>query len=236
MKTLVLLHGWGTSGRVWHRQVEAFGGRLPVLTPTLPTWKAAWVADYLNRLPLQDCLVVGWSLGGILLLEALPYLGTPLAGLVLVAVSPAFCRKPGYRLGQQTAVVRAMRQALREDFAGVLKEFAHRCLGPEEEAYQEEVTALFGSEVTPDHLVQGLDYLLRQDLRSQLHHLPGRPVIVQGDQDCVVPVAQAHYLQEHLNGARLYILHGAGHVPFLTQAPAFNGILEKLMKGQVPGT
>ena len=29
MKNLVLLHGWGASGRIWQRQVEAFGEATP---------------------------------------------------------------------------------------------------------------------------------------------------------------------------------------------------------------
>lgn len=230
MKTLVLLHGWGTTGRIWHRQWEPFGGQLPVLTPTIHSWKPAWMADYLNKLSLQKCVVVGSSLGGMMLLEALPQLDHLPAGLVLVGVAAAFCRKPGYRGGHQAAVVQAMRRALKQNLKGVLKEFALRCLGPEEEEpFQEEVAALFQPEVTEANLVQGLDYLRQQDMRSQLPQIPGRPVIIHGDQDWIVPVAQAHFLQEHIPGARLYLLEGAGHLPFLTQAAAFNQILGEVL-------
>ncbi len=56
---------------------------------------------------------MGWSLGGMLLLEALSGLTDPSpGGLVLVGVAPVFTRRPDYPWGQPPAVVRAMRRAL----------------------------------------------------------------------------------------------------------------------------
>ena len=113
MTTLVFFHGWGASGQVWERQAAAFGHRMTVLTPTIPVWDAGWFADFLRAMPLQDCLLVGWSLGGMLLLEALSRLtGPPPGGLVLVGVAPVFTRRPDYPRGQPPGVVRAMRRAL----------------------------------------------------------------------------------------------------------------------------
>ena len=115
MTTLVFFHGWGASGRVWERQAAAFGDRMPVLTPTVPVWEVGWFAEYLRGLDLQECLLVGWSLGGMLLLEALSRLTDPPPnGLVLVGVAPVFTRRPDYPWGQPLAVVRAMRRALNE--------------------------------------------------------------------------------------------------------------------------
>ena len=113
MTTLVFFHGWGASGRVWERQAAAFGHRMPVLTPTVPVWEEAWFSEYLRGLDLQECLLVGWSLGGMLLLEALSRLtDPPPKRLVLVGVAPVFTRRPDYPWGQPLTVVRAMRRAL----------------------------------------------------------------------------------------------------------------------------
>ena len=85
MKHLVLLHGWGASERIWQRQVEAFGEEYPVLAPRILEWNAAWLDEYLTRLPLRASVLVGWSLGGMLLLEALDRLKGAGAG----------CHSPG---------------------------------------------------------------------------------------------------------------------------------------------
>jgi pimeloyl-ACP methyl ester carboxylesterase len=78
-------------------------------------------------------------------------------------------------------------------------------------------------------LAQGLDYLRDTDLRGQIPRLPGLLVIIQGEQDRIVPPAQARFLHQQAPGSRLYLLKGAGHIPFLTQAAAFNAILRELL-------
>jgi pimeloyl-[acyl-carrier protein] methyl ester esterase len=235
MKTLVFLHGWGAQGTIWQRQMEAWGGRFRVLTPDIPAWEAEWLADYLGKVPLEETVVVGWSLGGMLLLEALAGCRVPPAGLVLVSAPASFCRQADYPWGQPPAVVRAMRRALNHDALKVLKEFALGCLAPGEEQFQEEAFTFFRSGEADAHLASGLDYLLHQDLRPWLSRIPGPATIIQGDQDTIVPPAQAHYLNQHLPGARLFLLPGAGHLPFLTQAGAFNEIIEEEFLRGGPG-
>jgi pimeloyl-ACP methyl ester carboxylesterase len=230
MTTLVFFHGWGASGQVWERQAAAFGHRMTVLTPTIPVWDAGWFLDFLRAMPLQDCLLVGWSLGGMLLLEALSSLpGPPPGGLVLVGVAPVFTRRPDYPWGQPPGVVRAMRRALAEDPQRVLAEFAEQCLAPGEAAFASQAREALASQAGPETLAAGLDYLLHRDLRPLLSRLPGGAVVIQGQEDRIVPPAQGEFLQEQLSGARLNLLPGAGHLPFLTQPAAFNGILEQCL-------
>jgi pimeloyl-ACP methyl ester carboxylesterase len=227
MTTLVFFHGWGASGRVWEPQVAAFGDRMPVLTPTVPVWEVGWFSDYLGGLDLQDCLLVGWSLGGMMLLEALSRLtDPPPSGLVLVGVAPVFIQRSDYPWGQSPGVVRAMRRALANNPPQVLAEFAEQCLAPGEAAFASQAREAFVVPAAAGTLAAGLDYLLHQDLRPLLPRLPAGAVVIQGQADRIVDPAQGRLLQEQLPGARLHLLPAAGHLPFLTQAAAFNGILE----------
>jgi len=227
MTTLVFFHGWGASGRVWEPQAAAFGGRMPVLTPTVPVWEVDWLAAYLRGLDLQACLLVGWSLGGMLLLEALSQLTDPPPGrMVLVGVPPVFTQRPDYPWGQPLAVVRAMRRTLRNNPPQVLADFAGQCLAPGEAAFASRAREAFADPVAAGTLAAGLDYLLQRDLRPLLPRLPAGAVVIQGQADRIVDPAQGRILQEHLPGARLNLLPATGHLPFLTQAAAFNGILE----------
>ena len=230
MTTLVFFHGWGASGQVWERQAAAFGHRMTVLTPTVPVWGAGWFSDFLREMPLKDCLLVGWSLGGMLLLDALSRLtGSPPGGLVLVGVAPVFTRRRDYPRGQPPAVVRAMRRALAADPPRLLAEFAGQCLAPGEGAMLSQAREALASQAAPETLAAGLDYLLNRDLRPLLSRLPAGAVVIQGQEDRIVPPAQGRFLQEQLPGARLHLLPAAGHLPFLTQAAAFNGILEQCL-------
>lgn len=230
MKHLVLLHGWGASGRIWQRQAVVFGGERTVLTPDIPTWEAAWLAGYLSEIDLRESLLVGWSLGGMLLLEALAQIaGAAPAATVLVGVAPVFCQRPDHPWGQSVASVRAMRFGLRSDPTWVLTDFLASCLAPGEESFRDEAAVGFDFTADPVHLAQGLDYLRDKNLCDLLRHIIGPMAIVQGEQDGIVYPAQAQYLQEHLPGAKLHLLPGAGHLPFITQAQAFNRILMDLI-------
>jgi pimeloyl-[acyl-carrier protein] methyl ester esterase len=234
MTTLVLFHGWGASGRVWTRQVEYFQERLTVLAPTVPVWEVGWFSDYLLKLPLRQSLLVGWSLGGMLLLEALSRRpDPPPLGLVLVGVAPVFTRRADYPEGQPPAAVRAMRQALKRDRQRVLDDFVNRCLAPGETGMVSQVRAALASPAADDHLAAGLDYLLERDLRPLLPNLPAGAVIIQGEEDRIVSPAQGRFLQGQLDGARLKLLPGAGHLPFLTQAAAFNSILAECLGTEI---
>ncbi len=235
MKTLVFLHGWGASGAIWQRQALAFANDYRVLAPAIATWDAAWLTTYLAQVPLGESVLVGWSLGGMLLLEALSGLNgrAPLA-TVLVGVAPLFCRRPDHPWGQPLTAVRAMRQALRTDPRRVINDFARACLTRGEAAYRQEAAAGFDFAAAPAHLAHGLDYLKDKDLRGLLPRLPGPVAIIQGERDIIVPPAQGRFLQEHLPSARLYLLAGAGHLPFLTQAAAFNEVLRELLGTGTP--
>jgi pimeloyl-ACP methyl ester carboxylesterase len=231
MKSLVLLHGWGASGGIWQRQAAAFGSDHTVLTPDIATWEAGWLADFLAGIDLREIVLVGWSLGGMLLLEALARLrGARPAATVLVGVAPVFCQRPDHPWGQSVASVRAMRFGLRSDPRRVLTDFLASCLAPGEESFRDEAAAGFDFNADPAHLSQGLDYLRDKDLCGLLRHIPGPVAIVQGEQDGIVYLAQAQFLQGHLPESRLHLLKGAGHLPFITRSQAFNSILMELLK------
>ena len=238
MRTLVLLQGWGASGRLWRgvQAAAACDSACAVLTPDIPRWEAGWLAQYLSGLPLKESVLVGWSLGGMLLLEALGQLRGPAPGAtVLVAVPLVFCRRPDHPWGQPASMLRAMRRALGSDSRKVLNDFALACLAPGEAAFREEAAAGFDYQAAPAFLAQGLDYLRDKDLRGLLPltqkttNLSGRVIIIQGEQDRIVPPAQGRDLQERLPGSELHLLAAAGHIPFLTQTTAVNGILRGLL-------
>jgi pimeloyl-[acyl-carrier protein] methyl ester esterase len=229
MKTLIFLHGWGADGSVWQKQAQAFRGQLEMETPTIPAWDPAWLTAYLQKFSLPDCLLAGWSLGGMLLLEVLARQPAPVGGLVLVGVPPVFCSRPDHPWGQPPAAVRAMRRALQSNTQKVLQDFAGSCLSTGEEAFRKEVTPLF-TKGNGTNLAAGLDYLLHQDLRPLLPRLPVSPTIIQGDGDNIVPPEQARFLQEHLPGSKLHLLPGAGHLPFWTQDARFNEIIEGIVR------
>jgi pimeloyl-ACP methyl ester carboxylesterase len=231
MKTLVFFHGWGAIGNIWRRQVEAFSSPdITVLTPTFPAWEVFWLAEYLQTLPLAETVLLGWSLGGMLLLEAMTQKPVAPAGLVLVATPASFCERPDHPHGQPRAVVRALRRTVREDPRRGLLDFADRCLASGEANFREEIFQDFEPRENGADQAAGLDYLINTDLRPQLSQVPAGALVIQGDQDQIVPPGQAEALCNYLMDARLVKIPGAGHVPFLTRAREFNQVLQELLR------
>ncbi|MEJ2070366.1 MAG: alpha/beta fold hydrolase [Syntrophobacterales bacterium] len=190
MKTLVFLHGWGATGSIWRGQREAFlRPGLTVLTPTLPIWEVSWLTGYLQELPLAETILVGWSLGGMLLLEALTAELLEPAGLVLVATPASFCQRPDHPWGQPRSVVRALRRAVATDSRRGLTDFVSRCLAPGEASFKDELLQDFQPRANGAGLAAGLDYLLNTDLRPQLSQVPAGVLIIQGEEDGLVPPA-----------------------------------------------
>jgi len=236
MKTLVLLHGWGASGTIWRRQAEVFAGQeTRVWAPTFPVWEVSWLVDYLEKLPLAETVLVGWSLGGMLLLEALSRGPVRPAGLVLVAAPASFCQQADHPWGQRRAAVRALRRTVREDPRRGLADFASRCLAQGESHFQKKILEDFQPQEKGADLAAGLDYLLTTDLTSRLSGMPEGAWIIQGDQDAIVPPAEAEFIREHLAQARMVTIPGAGHAPFLTRAGEFNEILRKVLGEEAGG-
>jgi len=232
MNTLVFFHGWGAAGHIWRKQVETFSGKgITVLTPTLPNWEVPWLLGYLQKLPLTETVLVGWSLGGMLLLEALMEQPLEPAGLVLVATPASFCQRPDHPWGQPKIQVRGLRRKLREDSRRVLADFACRCLAPGESQFQEEILQDFQPQENGADLADGLDYLLNTDLRPRLSHVQARALILQGDTDDIVPPAQAEVLRDYLNDAQVAGIPGAGHAPFLTRPEKFHELMKKMVGG-----
>jgi pimeloyl-[acyl-carrier protein] methyl ester esterase len=231
MTNVVFLHGWGTSGHIWRRQTEALArAELTVLTPTFPSWEVSWLVDYLKKLSLAETVLVGWSLGGMLLLEALDRGNLAPAKVVLAATPACFCAGEDHPVGQSRAAVRALRQTLRQDPSRGLADFASRCLAPGEADFREEILENFLYQDTGADLASGLDYLLNTDLRPQLAAIPPGTLIIQGDEDAIVPPQQAEILSHYLKDAQVIRLPGAGHAPLVTRAEAFNEIVAEFLR------
>ncbi|MCX5716513.1 MAG: alpha/beta hydrolase [Candidatus Omnitrophica bacterium] len=80
---LVFLHGWGTDPLVWKYQLDHFSKRYEVECPSGLNFKSQ------PALRGEDCVLVGWSHGGMLALK-IAVGSKDIAALVLVASSAKF--------------------------------------------------------------------------------------------------------------------------------------------------
>lgn len=235
---LVFIHGWGQSARIWRRQSDYFRGTSAVHLSGLPGHGGkpdapaeSWVERLAGQLPDIPCILVGWSLGGLLAMQLALNDPERIAALVLVSTTPCFRRRPDWPHGCADDVWTDFEQGIAAHPARTMRRFfalmMHGDVLPRgEHGRMAREVVDHDQPPTPHGLQQGLVMLDELDLRPHLGRIVQPALIMHGDNDAVIPVAAGHYLSKQLPHAAWLPFTGCGHAPFLSQAEKFNEQLE----------
>lgn len=245
---LVFVHGWSMSARVWHFQQE-LAAEFRLITPDLRghgrsvTPAAGYDLDDLSgdlaalfeRLDLRSATLLGWSLGAQVVLSAFPAIRKRLAGLVLVGGTPRFTATEGYPFGLPANEPRGMGLRLRRDFNRTMGEFfrgmfAEGELSREQENRIAREIVMGGRLPEPEVSARTLEILAKSDLRIVLPEVDVPVLIIHGSRDAISLPGAAHFMAEKIADARLRVLDGLGHAPFLSRPDLFNTILREFLR------
>lgn len=231
---VLLLHGWamaspllaplgarlGPGRRVVRYDLRGHGGSAPAASASLDD-HAADLAAVLGALRLDGVLAIAWSLGAQILLHAWPAIGGRLRGAVLVGATPRFTTTEGWNAGLPARQVDVLAQRFRRDPARTRARFLADLLAPGERerlgpARLAELDAAMALP-TPEAAAAGLGILATADLRPALPSIDRPVLLLHGAEDPICPVGAARAMAAAIPRARLSILEGAGHAPFLTR-------------------
>ncbi|MGH8581402.1 MAG: pimeloyl-ACP methyl ester esterase BioH [Gammaproteobacteria bacterium] len=228
---LVFVHGWGFNGTIWDGFAGGLQATFQVVTPDLPGYGRSPVpSGRMDLVVLAEALLgacparaiwIGWSLGGLVALQAALSHPERVGGLVLIASSPCFVIGNGWPHGIDRAQLDQLKEAVDQDPRTALERFitfigqlpqGSRAVSPQLRRCVDRFGIPAGST-----LLGGLEILERSDLRASLASLAGPLLVVLGGRDVLVPAAIGPFLAERLTvGFRTAIIEGAGHVPFLS--------------------
>lgn len=249
-RPLVLVHGWSMSSRAFAWQAEALAAHHRVVRYDLrghgrsraPPGAAAYavedhardLAAVLARLDLDRAVLVGWSMGAQVALEALPGIQGRLAALVLLSATPRFTAAADWPHGLPTVSVRALAARLAHRPERTLRRFF------DDMFVEGEVDGAQGSEIerrvlegAPAVALEaaraGLAALEAADQRRRLAEVRVPALLVHGELDPICLPAASAFAQARIAGARRSVVPGAGHAPHLSRPSLVNELLGRFL-------
>lgn len=238
---LALLPGWGFGSAAWKTLIETLAAHCRVHLVELPGYGTAPPdeADFVaTAQAIGDALpdgvtLCGWSLGGLLALQAALLAPQRIARLILVGATPSFMQRADWAPAQPPALLDAFTAAVREGGSGsdegsgkrgaTLQRFA--ALLNQGDAQARRLTrSLAGTLALPPDtptLAKGLAWLRDVDLRAQVPAIAAPTLLIHGERDPLMPLAAAQWLAERLPDARLVSFADAAHAPFLADPARF---------------
>jgi pimeloyl-ACP methyl ester carboxylesterase len=230
-RCLLFLHGAGGTHRLWAHQVQNLKG-VRTCALDLPehgrssgqgrTSIDAYrdvVLAFLDALGLEQAILVGHSMGGAIAQSfalAYPY---RLQGLVLVGT------------GARLRVLPAILDGLRRDVEGTFNQI---------------ISYTYAPGAPPDLVEQGLaDFLAhppevlygdfvacdRFDVMGRLDEITSPTLVICGGEDRLTPRKYAAYLRDHIPGAQLVLVEGAGHMVMVERPEEVTRAIQRFLEG-----
>lgn len=227
---LVLVHGWGMNAAVWSGLGDLAGRKPHPLElpghgqmPYAPHHRdlGDWAVACLARAP-EKAVWMGWSLGGMVALQAALMAPQRVSALVLLNSTPRFVQAADWSCAMPEATLTQFHDALLADPAATLERFLALQVKGSEDA--RETLRLLKGELAerpvpdPAALAVGLDLLREEDLRGPLPDIQCPTLWLFGERDTLVPAAAAERIEIQMPDARTAIIPGAAHAPFLSHS------------------
>ncbi len=171
-----------------------------------------YALDLLKHLPAEPTTVIGWSMGGMIALQAASLSPDRFSRVVAINASPCFCAKDDYHAGVPEKALRAMIQQLQTQPTQVIENF-HSCI-PE---HSREQTVAHASQLPTERLSAQLQWLLSFDIRQALSDITCPVDLFCNPEDAIVPPDASTYLNQHLPHSTLHTLNKVGHAGWMTE-------------------
>jgi 3-oxoadipate enol-lactonase len=248
LPSLVFLHGIGGAARAWRGQLEAFSDRYRTIawdmpgyggSAPLPTVSIAALADalrdFLRQVGVTKPILVGHSIGGMIVQQLLAKSPDIASAAVLAQTSPAFGKPDGdwqksfidARFGpldRGETMVSLAPTLVKElvgdspDVSGM--QIARECMAAVPQAtYRATMLALLGF-----------------DQRNALKNIAMPTLVLSGARDNNAPAPMMAKMASYIRFATYVELEGVGHLANLERPDAFNAALDRFLKANVAAT
>lgn len=236
-RTLVFVHGFGTTQVAWQGVAAAFRDEARVVlldnAGTVGTPDGAFaqhryldlhgyandLAELCDVLRLRGAVLVGHSAGAMIC--ALTAVRRPelASRLVLIGASPRYRDGPGYHGGFTERDVATLYEEVARNYPEWAERFAPRVManGDRPDLARDFAAAL--KTIPADCALTVLCSIFQSDHRAEVARIAQPTLIVQSREDAAVPRDVAEFLRRTIPNSRLQVIDAVGHLPHVS-APA----------------
>jgi 3-oxoadipate enol-lactonase len=245
---LVFLHGIGGAARAWRGQIAAFGGRYRAIAWDMPgyggsaplaTVSIATLADalqnFLDQVGATKPVLVGHSIGGMIVQQWLAQHPGTAAAVVLAQTSPAFGKADG---DWQKSFIEARLGPLDrgETMPSLASTLVNELVGDDPDADGMEVARDCMAAVPEASYRASMLALLGFDQRNALREIKVPTLVLSGSKDKNAPAPMMAKMASYIPQAAYLEIEGVGHLVNLERPEIFNAALDQFLKANVAST
>jgi|HubBroStandDraft_2_1064218.scaffolds.fasta_scaffold13983_2 pimeloyl-ACP methyl ester carboxylesterase len=234
-RTIVFVHGAGSNGHTWHRQIEAFGGQHSPIALCLPGHGrsagveglrtvhdyADFVAAFLDALKIESAVILGHSMGGAIAMDLGLRHAARVDALILSCTAPKFNVTPDRIEGLRAITMGRAPQAFNTE--GYSPKTAKENFDVIREGWMEQIKT--------DPRVRYTDILAcaQVDLREAIAKIDKPALVLAGADDKGTTPADAEFIASKIRGATTKIIADAGHYIPRERPAEYNAAIEQFV-------
>jgi 3-oxoadipate enol-lactonase len=245
---LVFLHGIGGAARAWHGQLDFFGDRYRTLAWDMPGYggsaplSAVSIAaladallDFLQQVGATKPVIVGHSIGGMIVQQLLAKNPGIAGAVVLAQTSPAFGKPDG---DWQKAFIDARLGPLDrgETLVSLAPSLVKELVGNDPDPGGMDIARDCMASVPETTYRATMLALMGFDLRNALKEIAVPTLVLSGSKDNNAPAPMMAKMATYIPSAIYVELKGVGHLANLERPNAFNAALDRFLKANMATT
>ncbi|MCZ6804003.1 MAG: alpha/beta fold hydrolase [Proteobacteria bacterium] len=236
----MMLHGWGVSNTVWHDFVGRLNYFDNVSTPCLyevasktKDNKFKSIARALSKSINSDCVVIAWSIGGLIATQ-LAGLTDKVKAIIFIASTPCFVNKEDWLNALDKKSINDLRiklsinpMAALEYFAGLI---AHGDVSSKKTINV--IRHNFANEKYSAILSSWLMEMQQSDQRNEFASLRVPTQVLLGEHDALVCYRIENQIKQLDSYTRCTIIKDCGHAPFISRPEETNKLISGFVSAE----
>lgn len=233
---IILLHGWGTSIDSFKPIIENISKNYKVYAIDFPGFGKSQkpdesytvedyskiVLEFINKLNLENVVLVGHSFGGRVIIKLVGKLGYKPAKIILVdsaGIRPKRKLKYYIKISVFKTVKYIVRILLGKNKSEeIINKYKNKFGSQDYKNADETMKKVFKN-------------VVNEDLTPYLKNINAPTLLIWGELDNDTPLKDAQKMEQLINNAGLVVIKGAGHFSYLNDINYFMVVVNKFLEG-----